>query len=103
MTKASFLSLLSLVAVIFSANLSAQDIKNGEKLYKKCAACHGPAGLGNKGQGAPKIAGQYDWYIISSIEAFLSGKRANPKMLPFIKGLSKSEIADVALFVSKMP
>lgn len=82
--------------------VAAGDTANGEKLYKKCAACHGPQGQGNKSQAAPRIAGQHDWYIVSSIETFLSGKRPNPKMLPFIKGLSKKDIEDLAAYVSKM-
>lgn len=90
-----------LLFISFSVT-AAGDPAMGKKLYKKCAACHGPEGQGNKSQLAPRIAGQHEWYIISSIEAFLSGKRPNPKMLPFIKGLSRKNIEDLAAYISKI-
>jgi cytochrome c oxidase subunit 2 len=45
-----------------------------------CAACHGPAALGNPTLGAPALAGQYAAYLERQIADFQSGLRgANPK------------------------
>jgi len=96
------LNLIILVA-FFSTQAMAQDAKRGQTLYKTCVQCHGEDGMGNVEQQAPRIAGQFDWYIISSIEMFKAGKeRKNPKMLPFIKNLSNQDIADLAAYVSSM-
>ena len=49
--------------------LKSADPANGEALAgkSKCSKCHGENGEGLQDKQAPKISGQYDWYIISSI------------------------------------
>lgn len=93
---------LIILSSISMGAFAAPNAKNGEMLYKKCASCHGANGQGNKSQEAPKISGQYDWYIKSSIEKMQSGERKNPKMIPFIKNLSKQEIEDLAAYISAL-
>jgi cytochrome c553 len=92
------------IAILISGQVFAQgDAAKGASLYKACIQCHGEKGEGNASEEAPKIAGQLDWYIVSSIEAFKKGvDRKNPKMLPFIKSLSKQDIADLAAYISTM-
>jgi cytochrome c553 len=92
------------VLVMFGLQFSAwsADAKKGETLYKACIQCHGEQGLGDKSQEAPRIAGQLDRYIVTSIKMFKSGERKNPKMLPFIKNLSDQDIADLAAYVSSL-
>lgn len=90
------------IALTFHS-FGAGDATKGQALYKACIQCHGDNGRGNPTQEAPSIAGQYDWYIVSSINQFKKGvERKNPKMLPFIKNLSDSDIADLAAYISKM-
>jgi len=79
-----------------------QNIENGKRLYGQCIQCHGSRGEGVVSEQAPKIGGQYDWYIISQINAFLTGARKNPKMMPFIEGLNKQNIADLAAYITTM-
>ncbi len=84
----------------------AADAENGGKLYKKCIACHGADGMGKKSQKAPMVAGQFDWYIQEQIVNIKSGKRANnnsKKMMPYVKNLSESDIADLSLYISQLP
>ena len=88
--------------LVFSSLVQAESVENGKKLYAKCIQCHGENGQGIEAEEGPRIGGQYDWYIITQVKAFLSGTRKNPKMLPFIKGLSDKEIADLAAFVSQL-
>lgn len=97
--------LLGLVVAItlLSTSVAAQDAARGKTLYAKCVQCHGQNGEGNEAMKAPKIAGQHDWYIISSINQFKAGvERKNPTMLPFIKNLSSTDIADLAAFISAL-
>jgi cytochrome c553 len=93
---------LTLVLVLLSTSTFAQDATRGEKLYAKCIQCHGKNGEGNPKEEGPKISGQFDWYIVSQVKNFLSGSRKNPKMMPYIKGLSDKDIKDLAAYISKM-
>jgi cytochrome c553 len=98
-------TLLAVVALftILSAQSLAADATRGQTLYKACIACHGANGEGNVAMLAPKIAGQYDWYIISSINQFKEGvDRVNPTMLPFIKNLNSTDIEDLAAYISTL-
>ncbi len=87
------------------ASFSA-DSENGAKLYKKCIACHGADGMGKKSQKAPMVAGQFEWYIQEQILNIKTGKRENnnsKKMIPYVKNLSDSDIADLSLYISQLP
>ncbi|GAB4019879.1 MAG: hypothetical protein Fur0010_22210 [Bdellovibrio sp.] len=93
---------IALLASLFfiSSPLFAQDANRGSQLYQTCIECHGDKGQGNPEQAAPRLAGQHDWYILSSLIAFQKGERKNPKMLPFIKGLSEKDFKDLAAYIS---
>lgn len=93
----SFL-LLSLSFQIFS-----QDATKGASLYKQCIACHGANGEGNVSQKAPKLSGQYDWYIEKQIMDIKEGKlRKNPVMIPFVSKLSAEDMKDLAAYISQL-
>lgn len=99
------IKLIALCWVLLSVStFSAGDAARGKTLYSSCIQCHGENGRGNPAEEAPMIAGQYDWYIVSSIEQFKAGvERKNPKMLPYIKDLSEQDIQDLAAYISSMP
>ncbi|MFZ4714371.1 MAG: c-type cytochrome [Bacteriovoracaceae bacterium] len=88
--------------VLCGSAIAAGNPKNGESLYKKCASCHGGNGQGNKSQEAPRIAGQHEWYLVSTVVDMQTGKRSNPKMIPFIKNLTKQEIEDLASYITTL-
>ncbi|RLA62844.1 MAG: cytochrome c [Epsilonproteobacteria bacterium] len=89
---------LTLVLLPHSFSSFAQDAKRGEKLYQ----CHGKNGEGNPKEEAPRISGQFAWYIVTQIKKFLSGDRKNSKMMPYIKKLSGKDINDLAAYILKM-
>lgn len=94
------LSLLSIVA--FSLLITpafAQDAAKGKVLYATCIQCHGEKGEGNPAQKAPKISGQFDWYVIKQVTDIKSGVRKNPEMLPFITKLTEQDIKDLAAYI----
>lgn len=100
MMKALLLSLLVGNFLLYGA-----DIENGKALFKKCTSCHGKDGYGKKSQKAPLLAGQYDWYVEGQIKDIRDKKRVNKntkKMLPFVKNLTDSDIADLSLYISKL-
>lgn len=98
------LTALALITLgIFSAtSVQAQSAANGKALFTRCVSCHGENGEGKKAMKAPRIAGQYDWYIYSSLVQFKAGERKNPDMLPFIKNLKDSDYKDLAAYISTL-
>lgn len=84
-------------------DLNTPELVNGNKVYSKCIACHGKNGEGKASQKAPRIAGQFDWYIEKQVTDMKSGARINELMMPTVKGLSAQDIKDVSLYVSKLP
>lgn len=51
------------------------DAARGEALYQSCGACHGVKGLGNEAFGAPRLAGQHDWYLERELIGYRYGSR----------------------------
>ncbi len=51
------------------------DLEAGRALYQSCATCHGADAEGNEALGAPALAGQNDWYMVTQLRNFLAGYR----------------------------
>lgn len=51
--------------------------ERGQTLYQVCAACHGEDGAGNPDTQAPKLAGQYPWYLERQLQNFRAGLRGD--------------------------
>ncbi len=87
---------------ILSFNLYAQDATKGATLYKQCILCHGDKGDGNPAMKAPRISGQYDWYIVKQLEDIKAQRRKNPVMNPFLSKLTPQDFKDLAAYISKL-
>lgn len=62
-----------------AATLAGGDAQRGQTFFAPCIACHGPEGKGNQALGAPPIAGDSDWYLLTQLTHFRAGIRgANP-------------------------
>ena len=83
--------------------LDTEELKNGKKLYAKCIVCHGKYGEGKTAQKAPKIGGQYAWYLEEHVINMQKGVRVNKAMMPYIKKLSSQDISDISAYVAKLP
>ena len=94
-TTACALALISMVAN------ATGDYAAGEKKAKEvCAACHGADG--NSPSGAfPKLAGQWESYLIAAMKQYRSGERKNAVMAPQAATLSDQEIEDTASYFSQ--
>lgn len=51
-------------------------VEHGEPLYQQhCASCHSGDGSGDKGLGAPAVAGMSTWYAQTQLQKFFAGLR----------------------------
>jgi cytochrome c oxidase subunit 2 len=88
----------------------AGDAAAGKALYAVCATCHGPNGEGMAAMNGPRLAGQDDWYLVSSLQAFRSGIRgADPKdtlgaqMRPMAMTLANDKaVNDVVAYINTL-
>jgi cytochrome c553 len=90
--------------VVVAPKLDSEELKRGAKIYTnsgKCTTCHGNNAEGKKSQKAPRLAGQYDWYLEMQLKNMKAGIRSNPIMNPYLKTLSEQDMKDVALYLSK--
>ncbi len=53
------------------------DAARGQQLYAACAACHGQQAEGNEALGAPALAGQNDWYLVTQLKNFMADYRGH--------------------------
>lgn len=80
----------------------------GKKGYAICAACHGAKGEGNKALNAPRMTGQYDWYLVRQINNFREGIRGThakdiygQQMRPMAMSLATEEqVNDVVAYIA---
>lgn len=89
-----------------------ETLEAGAKIYRggikatgvpACAACHGPAGLGNAPAGFPSLASQNPAYTVSQMKAFRSGARKNDysgMMRDITRYMADDEIQAVAEYIA---
>ena len=82
----NFLQLVCVAAWLPVAAV-AGDIAKGKELSATCAACHGADGNSTIPTN-PKLAGQYESYLIQALSDYKSGARTNAIMSGFATGLS---------------
>lgn len=75
------------------------DAANGEKLAATCAACHGADGNSTI-PANPKLAGQYESYLVRALKDYRSGDRQSAIMAGFAAALSDQDIRDLAAWFS---
>ena len=71
----------------------------GKKLSASCAACHGQTGDGDQVT-FPKLAGQYNSYLIQALKDYRSGERDNPIMSGQAANLSIGQIEALSAYFS---
>lgn len=97
------LSFAILAVLLNFSSVQAQDATKGAELYKQCIACHGDKAQGNPAQKAPRLSGQYDWYVLKQLQDIKAGIiRKNPVMLPFLAKLNEQDMKDLAAYISKL-
>jgi cytochrome c553 len=91
--------LIVAAAMIFGASAQAADPAAGKEKAKVCAACHGENGV-SQAADFPKLAGQYNDYLVRALNDYKSGARKNPIMAGQVANLKKEDIADLAAYFS---
>lgn len=90
--------------IIFSSLFGvaqAGDVAKGQAKASSCAACHGANGVsGNPAW--PNLAGQKETYFINAMKAYKSGSRQDAMMMPMAKGLSDTDIEDLAAYYASL-
>lgn len=96
-------------AVLQLLNKAAADsatraalVREGEAAAFFCKNCHGDKGIARYPE-VPNLASQNPAYVVSQIEAFLSGRRRNEFMQGLMKVLGDREKAAIALFFASEP
>ncbi|MBC8259282.1 MAG: c-type cytochrome [SAR324 cluster bacterium] len=67
----------SALPVTVKANTAVSIVQTpvSEPLYAPCASCHGSMGEGSQKLGAPRLAGQHDWYLKRQLSNWREGIR----------------------------
>ncbi|MCW8932564.1 MAG: cytochrome c [Gammaproteobacteria bacterium] len=84
--------------------ITKADPEAGKLRSVICIGCHGLNGEGKEavnGQPAfPRIAGQVQSYLIKSVNDYKNDRRNDPMMAAIAKGLSETDIVNLAAFYS---
>lgn len=67
-----------------------------------CAACHGADG-NSKDHSNPRLAGQYESFLIKALNDYKTGARKNPIMEGIAQGLSEGDISELAAYFASQP
>ena len=86
------------------------DATAGRLLYGVCATCHGDQAQGNVAMGAPALAGQNDWYLVTQLKNFVAGYRGKhaddaygQQMAAMVSGLgNETAILNVVSYVNTL-
>jgi cytochrome c553 len=81
------------------------DAERGAEAFVICQGCHKRGATGTVSGAYPRLAGQHVSVLIEQMTDIRSGKRQNPKMVPFADEhvLTAQEIADIAAYLHALP
>ena len=83
------------VGLCLTTPAQAGDPLKGKEKSVVCAACHGADG-NSPTPAFPRIAGQYEDYLLQALLAYKRGERKNPIMAAQVENLQKQDLADLA-------
>ncbi len=86
------------------SNAISGNVAKGKEKAAVCSGCHGDDGnvVDKDGKAlnaeTPRLAGQYEDYLINALKDYKKGIRKNPIMNGMAEGLSDDDIRDIAAF-----
>ena len=90
-----------LAALAWCGAADAADPAAGKQKARMCQVCHGLDGIARQPD-APNLAGESPIYLERQLKAFRAGERKDPQMSVVAKGLSDTDIANVAAWYSSI-
>ena len=99
LTLFSFGAMLAFASAQVLAN---GNIENGKQKSATCFACHGADGNSVDPQ-YPRLAGQYNAYLVQVLHEYKDGQRNNAIMKGMDATLSDQDIEDIAAYFSSLP
>ena len=97
----NYLKIFGCFFVLFSTSIYADGNYNlGKEKSQTCVACHGIDGNSDN-KLYPRLAGQYQNYLIYSLRSYKNGTRKNAIMNGFAALLSDEDIEDISKFYSE--
>lgn len=94
-----YLNIIVLVITFCAAPLvfAGGDAAAGKEKSQACASCHGADG-NSPSPAFPKLAGQYEDYLLNSLREYKKGDRKNPVMAGMVAGLNDDDLKNLAAF-----
>ena len=92
---------IAAAAMLFSQSVLGGNPSRGLQISEVCQACHGRDGNLVPDDQTPRLAGQYEDYLVHSLKAYRSGERENALMQGFTRDLSDQDIRDLAAWYSR--
>ena len=88
---------LSAFALVSFAAQAGGDPAAGKQKSQACQACHGVDGNADNPI-YPRLAGQYETYLLRALMDYKSGERKNPIMAGMVAALSEGDMKDLAAY-----
>ena len=89
--------MLSALALVSLAAQAGGDPAAGKQKSQTCQACHGVDGNADNPI-YPRLAGQYETYLLQALRDYKSGARKNPIMAGMVAALSDEDMKDLAAY-----
>lgn len=78
------------------------DVEAGKDKAAACAGCHGETG-DSSDPNFPRLAGQYESYLLKALQDYKSGARDNPMMGGMVSNLSEEDMLDISAYYASQP
>ncbi|WP_240612793.1 c-type cytochrome [Alteromonas flava] len=93
--------LIVAISGLLVGNVQAGDAEAGKKRATVCAGCHGNDGMAFI-PNYPNLAGQNELYLVDALKAYRDGLRRHMQMTPMARGLSDTDIENLAAYYSSL-
>lgn len=90
------------LALVSGSACASGNIAKGKSKSTTCSACHGKDGNSIDPQ-YPRLAGQYQAYLLQAMREYRSGDRNNAVMKGFVANLSEQDLEDLASYYASLP
>lgn len=96
------LSVITIALLVAGPVFARGDAAAGKEKAQVCFACHGADGNAADPQ-YPRLAGQWEDYLLQALKEYKSGERDNPIMRGMVATLSEQDMGNLAAFFSSLP